>query len=221
MLNLKIIATNDGSKTLKISEWNEHYHSTHGAISEAQHVYIKNGLDLIKSQEISIFEMGFGTGLNTFLSYLYGLEQQPTINYYAIEKEPLSLEIVNQLEYVDLLDAFSEEHIFNKMHTCSWDMLTEISTHFHLFKIHNTIQEYEFDTTFDLIFYDAFGFRVQPELWQKDILEKMVKILNRGGVLVTYCAKGEVKRILKSLGLQLESLAGPPGKREMIRAIRL
>ena len=123
MLNLKIISTNDGSKTLKISEWNEHYHSTHGAISEAQHVYIKNGLDLIKSQEISIFEMGFGTGLNTFLSYLYGLEQHRIINYYAIENEPLSLELVNQLEYVDLLDAFSEEHIFNKMHTCSWDML--------------------------------------------------------------------------------------------------
>ena len=123
--------------------------------------------------------------------------------------------------YVDLLDAFSEEHTFNKLHTSSWDMLIEISTHFHLFKIQKTTQEYEFDTTFDLIFYDAFGFRVQPELWQKDIFEKMVKILNRGGVLVTYCAKGEVKRILKSLGLQVESLVGPPGKREMIRAIRL
>ena len=178
MLNLKIIATNDGSKTLKIPEWNEHYHSTHGAISEAQHIYIKNGLDLIKSQEISIFEMGFGTGLNTFLTYLYGLKNQRTINYYAIEKEPLSLELVNQLDYVDLLGVFSEEHIYNKLHTSSWDILAEISTHFHLFKIHNTIQEYEFDTTFDLIFYDAFGFRVQPELWQKDIFEKMVKFLN-------------------------------------------
>ena len=221
MLNLKIIATNDGSKTLKIPKWNEHYHSTHGAISEAQHVYIKNGLDLIISHEISIFEMGFGTGLNTFLTYLYGLKNQCTINYYAIEKEPLSLELVNQLDYVDLLGAFSEEHIFNKLHTSSWDILTEISIHFRLYKIHNTIQEYEFDTTFDLIFYDAFGFRVQPELWQKDIFEKMVKILNIGGILVTYCAKGEVKRILKYLGMQVESLAGPPGKREMIRAIRL
>ncbi|MBL6663699.1 MAG: tRNA (5-methylaminomethyl-2-thiouridine)(34)-methyltransferase MnmD [Flavobacteriales bacterium] len=221
MLNLKIIATNDGSKTLKITKWNEHYHSTHGAISEAQHVYIKNGLDRIKSKEISIFEMGFGTGLNTFMTYLYGLKNQRTINYYAIEKEPLSLELVNQLDYVDLLDAFSEEHIFNKLHTSSWDMLTDISTHFHLFKIHNTIQKYEFDTTFDLIFYDAFGFRVQPELWQKDIFEKLVKSLKRGGVLVTYCAKGEVKRILKSLGMEVESLAGPPGKKEMIRAIRL
>ncbi len=114
MLNLKIIATNDVSKTLKIPEWNEHYHSTHGAISEAQYVYIKNGLDLITSYEISIFEMGFGTGLNTFLSYLYGLEYQRNINYYVIEKEPLSLELVNQLNYVDLLGPFSEEHIFIK-----------------------------------------------------------------------------------------------------------
>ncbi len=103
----------------------------------------------------------------------------------------------------------------------SWDILIEISNHFHLFKIHNTIQEYEFDTTFDLIFYDAFGFRVQSELWQKDILDKIVKFLNRGGILVTYCARGEVKRILKSLGMKVESLTGPPGKREMIRAIRL
>ncbi|MEC8273544.1 MAG: tRNA (5-methylaminomethyl-2-thiouridine)(34)-methyltransferase MnmD [Bacteroidota bacterium] len=221
MLNLKIIATNDGSKTLKIPQWNEYYHSTHGAISEAQHVYIKHGLDYIKFHEISIFEMGFGTGLNTFLSYLYGLEHKRTINYYAIEKEPLSLELVNHLDYIDLLGAFSQERIFNKLHTSSWDMLTDISTHFHLYKIHNTIQEYEFDTTFDLIFYDAFGFRVQPELWQKDIFDKLVKTLNRGGVLVTYCAKGEVKRILESLGMQVESLSGPPGKREMIRAIRL
>lgn len=221
MLNLKIISTNDGSKTLKITEWNEHYHSTHGAISEAQHVYIKNGLNFTDSQEISIFEMGFGTGLNTFLSYLYGREHQRIINYYAIEKEPLSLELVNQLDYVDLLGSFSEKYIFNKLHTISWNKLTEISTHFYLFKIHNTIQEHVFKTSFDLIFYDAFGFRVQPELWQKDIFYKLVKTLNRGGVLVTYCAKGEVKRILKSLGMQVESLAGPPGKREMIRAIRL
>ena len=203
MLNLKIIATNDGSKTIKIPQCNEHYHSIHGAISEAQHVYIKNGLDLIISQRISIFEMGFGTGLNAFLTYLYGFKNQRTINYYAIEKEPLSLEIVNQLDYVDLLGAFSEEHIFIKLHTSSWDMLTEISTHFHLNKIHNTIQEYEFDTTFDLIFYDAFGFRVQPELWQKDIFDKLVKTLNRyfGNIL-----QKEVKRILKYLGMQVESL---------------
>ena len=221
MLNLKITETNDGSKTLKIPEWNEHYHSTHGAISEAKHVYIKNGLDLIISDEISIFEMGFGTGLNTFLTYLHALKNQRTVNYYTIEKEPLSLELVNKLGYVDLLGAFSEEHIFNKLHMSSWDILIEISNHFHLFKIHNTIQEYEFDTTFDLIFYDAFGFRVQSELWQKDILHKIVKFLNRGGILVTYCARGEVKRILKSLGMKVESLTGPPGKREMIRAIRL
>ncbi len=164
MLNLKITETNDGSKTLKIPEWNEHYHSTHGAISEAKHVYIKNGLDLIISDEISIFEMGFGTGLNTFLTYLHALKNQRTVNYYTIEKEPLSLKLVNKLGYVDLLGAFSEEHIFNKLHMSSWDILIEISNHFHLFKIHNTIQEYEFDTTFDLIFYDAFGFRVQSEL---------------------------------------------------------
>ena len=150
--------------------------------------------------------MGFGTGLNTFMTYLYGLKNQRTIKYYAIEKEPLSIELVNQLDYVDLLVAFSEEHIFYTLHTSSWNMLTEISTHFHLYKIHNTIQEYKFDTTFDLIFYDAFGFRVQPELWQKDIFDKLVKTLNRGGILVTYCAKGEVKRILKYLGMQVESL---------------
>ncbi|MDG1917396.1 MAG: tRNA (5-methylaminomethyl-2-thiouridine)(34)-methyltransferase MnmD [Flavobacteriales bacterium] len=219
-MKLKVIVTSDGSKTLQIPEWNEQYHSTHGAVAEAKHVYIKNGLDFIQSKEISIFEMGFGTGLNAFLTYLNGLENKRVINYYAIEKEPLPFELVTQLDYAKSLSAMTEESTFFKLHTCPWEVVTEISTYFRLFKIHDTFEHYSFHTTFDLVYYDAFGFRVQPELWQKEVFEKLVKLINIGGVLVTYCAKGEVKRILKTLGMHVESLAGPPGKREMIRAIR-
>jgi len=219
-MNLKVIETSDGSKTLKIPKWNEHYHSTHGAIAEAKHVYIKNGLDFVQSQEISIFEMGFGTGLNTFLTYLNGLQNKRIINYFAIENEPLPIDLVNQLDYVKTLNAEAEESIFYQFHTCPWNIINDISSYFRLFKIHDTFENYTFKTAFDLVYYDAFGFRVQPELWQKEVFEKLVKHINIGGVLVTYCAKGEVKRILKSLGMLVESLAGPPGKREMIRAIR-
>ena len=219
-MKLKVIVTSDGSKTLQIPEWNEQYHSTHGAVAEAKHVYIKNGLDFIQSKEISIFEMGFGTGLNAFLTYLNGLENKRVINYYAIEKEPLPFELVTQLDYAKSLSAVTEKSTFFKLHTCPWEVVTEISTYFRLFKIHDTFEHYSFHTTFDLVYYDAFGFRVQPELWQKEVFEKLVKLINIGGVLVTYCAKGEVKRILKTLGMHVESLVGPPGKREMIRAIR-
>ena len=219
-MKLKVIVTSDGSKTLQIPEWNEQYHSTHGAVAEAKHVYIKNGLDFIQSKEISIFEMGFGTGLNAFLTYLNGLENKRVINYYAIEKEPLPFELVTQLDYAKSLSAVTEKSTFFKLHTCPWEVVTEISTYFRLFKIHDTFEHYSFHTTFDLVYYDAFGFRVQPELWQKEVFEKLVKLINIGGVLVTYCAKGDVKRILKTLGMHVESLVGPPGKREMIRAIR-
>ena len=219
-MKMKVIATSDGSKTLQIPEWNEQYHSTHGAIAEAKHVYIKNGLDFIQSQEVSIFEMGFGTGLNAFLSFLNGLENNRVITYHAIEKEPLPFDLVNQLDYVKALKTTDQESIFYDIHTSSWNLVSEISSNFNLLKIHDTFQNYVFESTYDLIYYDAFGFRVQPELWQKEVLAKLVKLINDGGVLVTYCAKGEVKRILKSLGMKVESLVGPPGKREMIRAIR-
>ena len=220
-MKLKVIETSDGSKTLKIPAWNEHYHSTHGAIAEAKHVYIKNGLDFVQSEDLSIFEMGFGTGLNAFLTYLNGLQNKRIINYYALENEPLPIELVSELDYVKSLNAVAEESIFYKFHTCSWNVVNDISSCFRLFKIHDAFEDYIFKTSFDLVYYDAFGFRVQPELWQKEVFEKLVKQINNGGVLVTYCAKGKVKRILKSLGMHVESLAGPPGKREMIRAIRL
>ena len=218
-MKLKVIATADGSKTLKITSWNEHYHSTHGAVADAKHVYIKNGLKFSHSKHLSIFEMGFGTGLNAFLTYLNAKEKH--IDYYSIDKKPLPIELIDQLDYVEQLNVKAEENIFKQMHHSKWNNRCKLSSNFNLYKIHDSIQNHTLVTHFDLVYYDAFGPRVQSELWQKEIFEKLVKHIKKEGVLVTYCAKGEVKRILKALGMRVESLAGPPGKREMIRAIRL
>lgn len=219
-MKLKVITTSDGSKTLQLTEWNEQYHSTHGAISEAQHVYINNGLNAISKQSISIFEMGFGTGLNTLMTIIEAKKYNKQITYYSIDKEPLPIELVQALDYVSQLKAHDLEATFTQLHSCKWNVMHTISDSFKLCKIHNTIENHDFNTTFDLVYYDAFGPRVQEELWRKDILKKLINCINEGGLLVTYCAKGEVKRILKSLGMTVESLAGPPGKREMIRAFK-
>lgn len=220
-MKLNVVATSDGSNTIKIVDWNEHYHSKHGAMQEAIHVYIKNGLDFINSKNVSVFEMGFGTGLNTFLTYLYANDNSRKIKYHSIEIDPLSLELVNQLKYPQQLDKYNKKNIFNRIHSCEWNVEHILSSNFKLFKIHDCIHNYVFKTKFDLVFYDAFSPRVQPELWNEEVLIKVSNQLNYRGVIVTYCAKGEVKRVLKKLGMQVNSLGGPIGKREMIRAIRL
>lgn len=219
-MNLKVINTLDGSKTLQLPEWSEQYHSTHGAISEAQHVYIENGLNAVTKKSITIFEMGFGTGLNVFMTYLDNLKYDRQITYYSMDVNPLPLELIKKLDHLSQLNAHNFQSVFTRIHTCKWNDFLSISDNFQLYKIHNSIEKHSFNTTFDLVYYDAFGPRVQAELWTKDILMKIVNSINTDGVLVTYCAKGEVKRILKSLGMSVESLAGPPGKREMIRAIK-
>ena len=219
-MDLKVITTLDGSKSLQITNWKEQYHSIHGAISEAQHVYINNGLNFLHKTSISIFEMGFGTGLNTFMTFLNSRKDNRQISYYTIDKEPLPTNLVMKLDYVSQLNAQDWNSIFLKIHECKWNTMQTISNDFKLLKIHDTIENHVFTTTFDIVYYDAFGPRVQAELWNKDILHKLVDSISIGGILVTYCAKGEVKRILKSLGMSVESLAGPPGKREMIRAVK-
>ena len=217
----EIITTADGSKTIYIPEWDEHYHSSHGALQEAQHVFINNGLNKQTGDYLTILEMGFGTGLNALLTYFSAEKRQQYIHYIGIEAFPPSEKEIAAMEY----DRFSSDpdakRVYEELHTAPWNNALSISEHFVIEKQKCVLEDARVDGgTVDLIYYDAFGPRVQPELWTLEIFELLYKWLAPGGVLVTYCAKGQVKRDLKAVGFLVESLPGPPGKREMTRAIK-
>ena len=214
----QIIQTADGSKTLYIPDFEEHYHSIHGALSEAQHVFVKHGLKSIPKTKLSILEMGFGTGLNAYLTCLENRKLHNEITYTALEAYPVNPDLANKMEYIGLLGFEDEEAVFQYMHQCSWNDLHMIDQYFTLQKIESTIQNVVFQNTFDLVYYDAFAPRVQPELWTEEIFAKILSVMNVGAILVTYCAKGSVKRALKAVGFEVESLEGPARKREMTRA---
>ncbi len=218
LLKREIIVTADGSSTIHLPEWNEQYHSKHGAIQEAYHVFIKSGLQLFANSELNILEIGFGTGLNTFITFLEAQKLNLKIDYVGVEAYPVALEEVEKLNYVSELGAENTIEIFKKMHQQNWDKKVLISSEFSLTKRKQFFNEINDENTFDLIYFDAFGARVQPELWTEEIFEAMFKSLKKEGVLVTYSAKGSVRRALQTVGFTVERLPGPPGKREMLRA---
>ncbi|WP_029596785.1 tRNA (5-methylaminomethyl-2-thiouridine)(34)-methyltransferase MnmD [Flavobacterium sp. ACAM 123] len=214
----EIIQTLDGSTTIQIKEWDECYHSKHGAIQEAQHVYIKNGLSLFQNKPISILEIGFGTGLNAFITFLEGNKMNQSIDYVGVEAYPISADELISMNYVEELKATDEKDIFEKMHQCNWEEKTFFGDVFSLTKRKQLFEEIDDLNRFDLIYFDAFGYRVQPELWSTAIFKKMFDALKNNGVLVTYAARGVVKRSMIEVGFKVEKLEGPPGKREMFRA---
>ena len=214
----EIIQTLDGSTTIQLTEWNECYHSKHGAIQEAQHVFIKNGLSLFQNQEIAILEIGFGTGLNAFITLLESKKMNQTIDYVGVEAYPISAAEVLSMNYVDELDSKLESSTFEKIHESSWEEKVILNDRFALTKRKQFFQDIEDENRFDLIYFDAFGYRVQPELWSTEIFRKMYNSLKSNGILVTYAARGVVKRSMIEVGFTVEKLAGPPGKREMFRA---
>ena len=215
----EVIETGDGSKTIRIIDLDENYHSTHGALQEAEHVFIKNGLfEFIDKSQISIFEMGFGTGLNAFLSAIKSNQLKLKIEYTGIEAFPVSIDELNQLGYHDIAGE-SNSDLYNKLHETLWGEMNEISEWFSLRKINDQLQLINFDNeSFDIVYYDAFGPRAQEEMWSIELFQKMYDSIKEGGFLVTYCAKGQVKRNMKAVGFEVEPLPGPPGKREMTRA---
>jgi len=216
----EIIKTLDGSTTIHLKEWDECYHSKHGAIQEAKHVFIKNGLSLFENNPVSILEIGFGTGLNAFITFLESIEKNQKIDYVGVEAYPVNAEEVLAMNYVEELDALKFHNIFEKMHKCEWDNKVEICDQFSLTKRKQFFDEIDDFEIFDLIYFDAFGYRVQPELWSTEIFQKMYNSLKPNGVLVTYAARGVVKRSMIAVGFTVEKLAGPPGKREMFRAFK-
>ena len=216
----EIIITNDGSTTIRIPEWDENYHSTHGAIQEAKHVFIKNGLDLFQNQDaISILEIGFGTGLNAFITFLETINKEK-VNYVGVEAYPISQEEIAQMNYVSELDSEMYQEIFDKMHSCDWEKQETISENFHLTKRKQFFQDIEDKNQFDLIYFDAFGFPLQPELWSEVIFKKMYDALLPKGTLVTYACRSSIKNAMLSVGFSIEKLPGAPGKREMLRATK-
>lgn len=214
----KIIVTADGSKTIYLPHLDETYHSSHGAVQEAIHVFIKHGINDVNKDSISIFEMGFGTGLNALLSFVEAEKSQRNIHYTGIEAFPVAMEIASQMDYCSLI---GEEHQskFEQLHQTDWNSIHQLSDQFSFRKIEQKIENFDPEIAkFDVVFYDAFGPRAQEDMWQVSILQKMYDLLKTDGFLVTYCAKGQVKRDLKSIGFEIEPLPGPPGKREMTRA---
>ncbi|MTI33072.1 tRNA (5-methylaminomethyl-2-thiouridine)(34)-methyltransferase MnmD [Xanthovirga aplysinae] len=222
---IKIIITEDGSNSLYVPELNETYHSFHGAINESEHVFIQKGLNFWcekhSSQEISILEIGFGTGLNALLSLRQVLKTGLQINYTTLEPYPLDGVIVSKLNYGDLMKDNQLADFFGQLHKAPWNEVFPISDSFRLNKQNKKLEDFEGKArAFDLIYFDAFAPNKQAELWTLESLQKAVEMLKEEGVLVTYCAKGQFKRDLKTAGMEVETLDGPPGKKEMVRGIK-
>ena len=216
----EIITTLDGSTTIHLPDWNESYHSKHGAIQEAYHVFIKNGLSLFKDNTISVLEIGFGTGLNAFITFLEANKNNLLIDYTAVEAYPVTVEEAMKMNYLKELDAQKFDYLFKDMHSSSWNEKLTLNEHFNFIKQKLFFQDIESQNEFDLIYFDAFGYRVQPELWSTAIFQKMYNALKYKGILVTYAARGVVKRSMQEVGFTVKKMAGPPGKREMMVAYK-
>jgi tRNA U34 5-methylaminomethyl-2-thiouridine-forming methyltransferase MnmC len=220
--NLEIQPTRDGSHTLFVPELNEHYHSVFGAISESRHIFIEAGLHYIsqKSNKINILEIGFGTGLNALLTFIEAEKNGLYIDYQAIELYPLPEGIYLKLNYPEYIHEENCKEVFQQIHSCPWNQNIKLSSHFSLMKMKRSLKDYlPGKQYFDLVYFDAFGPDVQPEMWTSEVFDQMASALKKGGVLVTYSTKGSVKRNLKEAGFSIEKLPGPVGKREILRGI--
>ena len=225
---IRIIDTGDGSHSLLNLAMDETYHSRHGALRESRHVFIRHGLQHWqqlhpRANDIHIFEMGMGTGLNLILTLQEAL-LKPSIAYHytTIEAFPLDSAVAQQLNYPELLGQNERlNSLFKEIHLCSWNEVYQLLPNFELHKLHSSLEGFDADDqTFDLVYYDAFAPNKQAALWTLEVMQKVSSMLRSGGVFVTYSAKGQLKRDLKSLGLTVETLTGPPGKAEMVRASR-
>ncbi len=219
-MTLQPVLTEDGSTTLFIPELNEHYHSIHGAVQESMHIFIREGYEQIRNFPACIFEAGFGTGLNAFLTFLVSEKEGRSIHYSAIEKYPLEDHLVRLLNYPEKTDPAKAE-VFQAIHDAPWGQDIRISEHFTLHKIKGDLRKVQLpDAAYDLVYFDAFGPAVQPELWTEEIFRMIYQSMKEDSCLVTYSVKGSVTRALKAAGFSLEKLPGPPGKREMTRATK-
>ena len=184
--------------------------------------FLRAGLDKVSvnTRKLTILEIGFGTGLNAFITFLEGRKEKLEIEYVGVEAYPVAASEVVQLNYIEELNASADQHFFDKMHEISWEEQQEISEAFKLTKRKQFFQDVADKEAFDLIYFDAFGAKNQPELWTEAIFLKMYEAIRENGVLVTYCAKGSARRAMQAVGFSVERIPGPPGKREMLRATK-
>lgn len=216
-----IIVTDDGSKSLFVHDMGETYHSKFGALQEANFVFIKNGLDLFSNQSVSILEIGFGTGLNAFVTLCKAQELNLKINYKGVEAYPLNQEEFEVLNYPEIADRMDLAPNFKDMHTSAWETPYTITENFTLTKEQKFFSDIIEENCFDLIYFDAFGYQYQPDLWSLEVFTSMYKALKPNGVLVTYACRSIIKNNMKSAGFTTSKLPGPPGKREMLRGVKL
>ena len=218
-----IIQTDDGSPSIFVEELKETYHSRNGAVTESDYVYIRKGMQFWTENKpeksLQVFELGLGTGLNAYLSYVFSMENQLDCTYFSVEKFPLSEDEIKALDMKASLPSPQHQHFFDRLHQLEWDQIHS-HPHFNFQKQKTDFFTLPLDMQFDVLFYDAFGYHAQSDLWQEDALQKSYELLRPGGVWVSYCAKGTVRRSLEQVGFQVERLEGPPGKREMLRAIK-
>jgi tRNA U34 5-methylaminomethyl-2-thiouridine-forming methyltransferase MnmC len=218
---MQLIITSDGSHTLYLPEMDEQYHSVNGAITESEYVYINMGFNYFPGKNPKVFEVGFGTGLNCLLTALQAEKSKRPTNYISIEKYPLEKYIIEELNYGNLISLEAKD-IFNKIHNCKWNEFVPVSEYFNLYKIKGDLIDIDLNPfeNCNVVYFDAFAPDKQPEIWTPEIFRKVYNIISPGGLLVTYSAKGEVRRQMAACGLEMERLPGPPGKNEMLRAIK-
>ncbi|GGB12058.1 tRNA (5-methylaminomethyl-2-thiouridine)(34)-methyltransferase MnmD [Puia dinghuensis] len=214
-MSLKIIVTKDGSHTLE-GAGGVTYHSTFGAVQESRHIFIDAGLKAAQGRPLRVFEMGFGTGLNALLTLMEG---RP-IQYETVETIPLPLTMVKELNYCEVLGRPDCQSLFERLHSTPWEEPMEVQPGFRLLKSRGDIRDYDLREPADLVYYDAFDPVAQPELWTEEVFGRLYGQLAPGAIVVTYCCKGAVRRALRAVGFKTEKLPGPPGKREILRAIK-
>lgn len=210
--------TADGSNTLFVPELNEHYHSVKGALTESQHIFIQMGLNHSQAESLRVLEIGFGTGLNAFLTLLEAEKQQREVSFTSIERYPLAEDIVRQLGYPEIIAPEASKK-FYALHAAPWNQPVRLSPWFTLHKIEGDFTHFDFQSHYDVIYFDAFAPEKQPEMWSQPLFDSLYRQTAPGGILTTYCAKGVVRRMLQTAGFTVERLPGPPGgKREILRA---
>jgi tRNA U34 5-methylaminomethyl-2-thiouridine-forming methyltransferase MnmC len=221
-----IIITTDGSHSISIPEMGVTYHSSHGAIRESMHVFIEAGLHYINEKlnqpgALSIFEMGFGTGLNALLTLSEAEKNQQKIYYETIEPYPLEKSTIELLNYCGQLQRPDLEPLFTLMHDCEWNTIVPVTPYFNFIKKQTNLADFSTNQPFNIVFFDAFAPDIQPDLWTAAIFEKLYNSMQENAVLTTYCSKSIVRKAMAEAGLKVEKIPGPPHKREIVRAMKL
>lgn len=219
MKTLQLKVTDDGSHTLFSTQIDEYYHSTYGSVQESQLIFIEYGFNFCKKNEINILEIGFGTGLNAFLTLIEADIKGKKVNYTGLELHPIEMSEAKLLNFPEIIEK-SDRNIFEKIHMVNWGKFTAINQHFKLKKTKADFTNVEILGLYDLVYFDAFSPEKQAEMWTTEMFRKIHQCCAENGVLTTYCCKGSVKRALKNAGFLIEKLPGPAGKREVIRAIK-